>query len=69
LVWRDALAAEPTDGLGLANGVTAGTARVGDLPEKGPENQPQRPAAISGMLALVLLGESEVANPSPKEGL
>jgi len=68
-VWRDGLPAEPTDALGLANGVPAGAAGVGDLPEKGPENQPEGPAAISGMLSLILLGEPEMADPGTEEGL
>jgi len=47
----------------------AGGARLGDLPQEGPEDQAEVPAAVAGMGSLVLLGEAVMGDPSFKEGL
>ena len=55
--------------LGLADGLAAGTARLGDLPEEDPEDQPQIPTAIAGMGVLLLLREAMARDKAPEEGL
>jgi len=42
---------------------------LGDLPQEGPEDQAEVPAAVAGMGSLVLLGEAVMGDPSFKEGL
>ena len=54
-------------GLGLADGFPAGGPGLGDLPEEGPEDQAQIPAAIARVSALVLLGQPPVGDPGGKE--
>src|SRR3974377_394963 len=50
-------------------GSAQGAAGWGDWPEKGREGQAQAPAAVAGMVPLVLLGEWPVGNPGAKEQL
>ena len=42
---------------------------MGDLPEKGPEGQVQRPVAATGVGALVALGEEVGGDPAFEEEL
>src|SRR5205085_7970243 len=68
-VWRQAAAVGQTDRLGLADGFAAGGARLTDLPEESPEDQTQIPAAVAGMLMLVLLGQVTTGNKSSEQSL
>jgi hypothetical protein len=54
---------------GLEDGLPAGSPGLGDLPEEGPEDQAEVPAAVAGVGALVLLGQAVVGDPGFKEGL
>jgi len=53
----------------LVDGLTAGGVRLGDLPQEGPEDRAEVPAAVAGVGALVLLGQAVVRDPGFKEGL
>lgn len=60
---------EEAEVAGLIDGLAAGGARLGDLPQEGPEDQAEVPAAVAGMGSLVLLGEAVMGDPRFKEGL
>jgi hypothetical protein len=47
----------------------AGGASLGDLPEEGPEDQAEVPAAVAGVGSFILLGQAVVGDPGLKEGL
>jgi len=47
---------------------TRGT-RLSDLPEEGPESEPQGPTAATRMRALVLLGKEKLRKPLVEEDL
>jgi hypothetical protein len=40
---------------------------LADLPEEGPEDQPEVPAPVAGVLALILLGQAPAGDPRGKE--
>lgn len=42
---------------------------MGDLPEEGPEGEPEGPAAAAGVGAVVALGEEVVRDPALEEEL
>jgi hypothetical protein len=54
---------------GLDDGLAAGGARLGDLPQEGPEDQAEVPAAVAGVGTFVLLGQAVVWDPDLEEGL
>ena len=66
---RRGLATRQTQSLGLADGLAAGRPGLGHLPEERPEDQAQGPAALAGVVALVLLGQAPGGNPGAKETL
>ena len=61
------MAGQAAQGLRLANGLAAGGPRLAHLPEESPEDQAQVPAAVAGVLALILLGQAPRGNPGAKE--
>jgi len=63
------LALGQAQGLGLANGLSAGSARLGDLPTKRPKDQAQGPLALARMRSFVGLGQRARWQPGTKEGL
>ena len=66
-IGRRVLALNATKGLGLTNGLSAGSARLCDLPQEGPEGQAQIPTPVAGVAAFVLLGQTPAGNPQAKE--
>src|SRR5436305_12543906 len=66
-IRRRGAASVLTSSLGLSDGLTARGACLGDLPQKGPKDQPQIPAAVAGMRAVILLGQAPVRNSSGEE--
>jgi hypothetical protein len=69
LVGRQGQALILTPGLGLSDRLTTGSAALGDLPQKGPKDQAQVPAAIPGMRPIILLSQTPVGNPGREEQL
>jgi hypothetical protein len=58
---------QATNALRLADGLAAGAARLGHLPEEGPKNQAKIPAAVAGVGLLLLLSQAMVWNPGGEE--
>ena len=54
---------------GLSDRLTAGGAGLGDLPEEGPEGEPEGPASAAGMGTFLTLGEEVIRNPAFEEEL
>lgn len=69
LVGRGFAAEQATGALSLANGFAAGTARLGHLPEEGPEDQMQIPASVAGEGLVLALSQQIGADPAAEDGL
>jgi hypothetical protein len=63
--WTAALKA--AQGLGLADGLTAGGAGLGDLPKERPEGQAEVPTPVAGVGAFILLGQAPGEDPGTEE--
>ncbi len=66
-IGRGVSSRQSADGLRLTNGFAAGAAGLGHLPEVGPEDQAQIPAAIPGVLLVFLLGQAMAGDAGRKE--
>ena len=53
----------------MDDGLAAGSAGLGDLPQEGPEDQAEVPATVAGVGPLVLLGQAVGKDPGFEEGL
>src|SRR5258705_7756486 len=66
LVGRQGSVLELAKGLSLTDSLSAGGTRLGDLPKESPKDQAQVPAPVTGIGALVLLGQAMGADPGAK---
>jgi hypothetical protein len=67
-IGRNGATQQVAKALGLANGLSAGTAGLSDLPEESPKDQAKVPTAIAGMSFLILLSQSVTGQPGSEEG-